>query len=283
MKRGVIKAFLFLFVLLVWNISLTSAQDFKSKVSLNTIKLPEEVQFRYVDLPQRIMDYIDTYAWSDEELPFTIELKIQIWFEEIYRGYEDTFKARLVMSTNTGRQYADKQWKFKYNKGDDISHYLSEYSSFQSIFDFYLNLIIGDEMDLLGEHLGTPFYSKAENISQQAKFSRYQWWWDKRQQRVQYLLSDEHKPYRSMLAYLSAALYELETGNKIDALQYGMETVRLLSSIISMRSEKEFCADFLSRNYRALNTIASIPGGEGIKEKLILLDKDHADYYKKNK
>ena len=281
MKRSVYTAFLFLFVLLICKISLTSAQDFKTRVSLNTIKLPEQVQFQYLDLPQKIMDYIDTYNWSEEELPFTIELNIKIWFEDIYSGYEDTFRARIVISTNTGIQYADKQWRFRYNKGDDIDHHLSEYSSFLGIFDYYLNLIIGDEMDILGEHLGTPFYRKAENVSQQAKFSRYQWWWDKRQQRVQYLLSDEHKPYRSMLAYFNAALYEIEGGNKIDALQYGIETVKLLESIISLRSEKEFCADFLSKNFRDLNTIASIPGGEGIKEKLILLDEEHADFYRK--
>lgn len=276
------KIVLVLSVFFIINTPFTSGQDFKSKVDINTVHLPEEVRMNYLDLPDKIVSYIDSYDWSEEQLPYTIDLDIRIWFEEIYRGYEDQIRGRIVFSTSTGIQYPDKQWRFKYNKGDEIRHNLTEYSSFLSLFDYYLYLIIGDEMDMLGEHLGTPFYKKAESLCYQAKFSRYQWWWDKRLERVQRLLSDQHKPFRTMLAYFNIALYELESGNKIDALKYGIETINLLEKVITLSSEKEFCKNFLNKYYRDLNKIASIPGGETIKEKLIILDTEHTDYYKEN-
>jgi len=137
-------------------------------------------------------------------------------------------------------------------------------------------------MDILGEHLGTSFYRKAEEICSNGKFSRYPWWWDKRQERIRYILSEDHKPYRTMVAYLNAALYEFETDNKIDALKYGLETIKILKSIHSLFKEQDFCKNFLNRNYQDLNKIASIPGGESIKEALIEIDPEHKEYYIKN-
>ena len=258
------------------------SQDFESNVSLNAVKLPEEVRFDYLDLPQKLSLYMDNYDWSNEELPYSIELNVNIFFEQIYRGYEDAIRARFIVSTNTGIQYADKEWRFPYKKGDLIDHNNPEFSPFLGLIDYYLYIIIGDEMDMLGEHLGTPFYRKADEVCNLGKFSRYPWWWDKRQEKIRYILSEEHKPFRSMLAYFNLALYELETDNRIDALKFGLEAIKILESIIDIYEEQEFCEDFLNRNYREFNKLASIPGGEIIKETLIKIDPEHEDYYIKN-
>jgi len=282
MKRNII-LIIFLFSLVVQGfLSKIHSQDFISKITLNAVMLPEDVRLNYIDLPQRLTDYINSYNWSRDQLPYTIELNITIYFEEIYRSYEDQLRGRFLVGTNTGIQYADKQWRFNYNKGDRIDHNNPEFSPFLGLIDYYLYIIIGDELDMAGEHLGTLFYKKAEDICNQGKFSRYPWWWDKRQERINYILSDEHKLFRTMMSFLNQALYEYERGNKIDALKYSLETIKILESIISIEKEKEFCTDFLNRNYRELNKLASIPGGEKIKESLINIDPEHKDYYIKN-
>ena len=283
MIKKIILIIIFLFASF-GQLSITSvySQDFESNVSLNAVKLPEEVRYDYLDLPQRLIDYIDNYDWSDEQLPYKVELIINIYFEEIYRGYEDQLRGRFIVATNTGIQYADKQWRFPYRKGDAIDHNNPQFSPFLGLIDHYLYIIIGDEMDMLGEYLGTPYYKKAEEICSHGKFSRYPWWWDKRQEKVRHILSEEHKPYRSMVAYFNRALYEFEIENKLDALKFGLEAIKILESIVGIDDEKDFYKGFLNRNYREFNKIASIPGGETIKEILIKIDPEHEEYYIKN-
>ena len=280
MIKKIIPLFLFL-TLLQPSTNYLFSQDFVSKITINTVKLPEEVRYSYSDLPQLLSNYIDNYNWSDEQLPYSIELNITIYFEEIYRGYEDELKGRFLVSTNT-IQYADKEWKFPYKRGDSIDHFNPEFSPFLGLINYYLYIIIGDEMDFLGEHLGSPFYRKAEDMCNNGKFSRYPWWWDKRQDKVRYILSENHKPYRTMVAKFYEALYKFETDNKIDALKYGLDVINILKSIYNSFQEADFCKNFLNRNYQDFNKLASIPGGESIKETLIEIDPEHKDYYTKN-
>jgi len=113
-------------------------QDFISKITLNAQKLPEEVRFNYVDLPQVLTNYVENFDWSNEELQYSIELNIAIYFEDIYRGYQDDIKGRFLVSTNTGIQYADKEWRFPYKKGDPIDHLNPQFSPFLGLIDYYL-------------------------------------------------------------------------------------------------------------------------------------------------
>ena len=95
-------------------------------------------------------------------------------------------------------QYYDKYWRFPYSPEIQLNHG-GVYHPFTGYLDFYILIILGGEFDKLGPLMGTPFYEKAKQVSDQAAFdAQFSTGWKERSEFIDRLMGEENKLFRQM-------------------------------------------------------------------------------------
>lgn len=257
-----------------------SAQKIRSQVRLMLERLPLEKQQRLKDFAEDIETYINDSDWtgehSDEEIPVTI----QIFLMDKSVSYEDRYSGTFVITNNMDLQYYDKYWVFPYQPGDQLFHSENEFHPFTGCLDFYICLIIGGEYDKYGRFMGTPYFEKAKNISNQAKFnSLYILGWQERSILIDKILSEEYKTFRTMkdLFFLGLSYVGEEDTT---AQKYCGQALSLLDKIITEDPEDEEALHFLQAHH--MEYIDIFKDKKEVLETLLRLDPENADTYRRH-
>jgi len=259
--------------------SILSSQDFVAKVVLIIAKLPLDKQDRVRNLDTELKEYIEHYDYSNGSLPNPLSVNIQIFFESVETSYEDRYKARFVINCANGANFVDREWRFRYNVGEALQHDPYEYEPFLGLIDFYLYLILADELDYWELYGGNPFLEMALDLANRAKYSPYLNWWDRRMEKARKLKDQRHQPFRKMARVYSQASYYLEENNPTESLKFVVQILDLLESLVEDDIEHIHCVDFLNRNHQELLQLTLQDTNGLLTERLIGLDPKHKEYY----
>jgi len=243
--------------------------------------LPLERQQKLRDFAEKVEQYLNSYAWTDDPWKTTVSLDMQLILEDMSTGAEERYRGQLLTHNNYDCQFFDKRWRFAYQSGDPLLHDDTATNPFTNMLDFYVYLILGAEFDKWGTLGGTVYYEKARHIAEQSKFGlgRFIEGWDRRLDLVNYLLSDKHRPFREMVDFYFYGLSLVKEDNA-KARKYVATAITMLDKIISNDPENEYAKKFLDAHYIELVEIFRRAQDQTTLRTLMVLDPTHAQIYR---
>ena len=221
------------------------AQSVICEVSVEATRLTPKEQNDLRNLARSMESYINEFEYTDESYDVTFEMKMQVFVETVSEaGSEKLYHAQVAISNNYDQRYFDKRWIFVYRPNDPLYH-SGVFHTITSFLDFYVNLQLGGEFDLIEPLQGSRYYSAAREIAGRAKTSSYSQGWKNRAIRVDELTSNWR--LREAKGKYSDFLYFLSEENKPDeALKNFRDFLKLFSDIFDLNSLDKYSIEFLN-------------------------------------
>jgi hypothetical protein len=168
-------------------LSISSAQEIESRVSVNFEQLPAQNKEYLEDFARRLEDYINNHKWTDVDIgEEKIECSIDIFFTY---ASENTYRAQIFIGSkrkvyNSERKTVvlrvrDDRWDFFYDRNQPFYHDELRFDPLLSLIDFYMYLVIGYDFDTYEPFGGTKYFEKAFQICSNAISSRFARGWQK--------------------------------------------------------------------------------------------------------
>jgi len=133
--------------------SLTFGQVLNCKVSVSMERLQPRERDDLSDLQQNLTDYLNNTNWSDENKDIILDCNVQLIIETVTnRGSEKVYRAQFLISSPSGENYYDRAFEFTYVPGQSFETYRSNFDPLLSMVDFYVNMVIGGELDTYDRH-----------------------------------------------------------------------------------------------------------------------------------
>lgn len=258
-----------------------SGQRIEGKVTTDLRTLPLDRQQKLIDFADKVTHYLNAYKWNDDPWKTVVNLEMQLILEDMSTGAEERYKGQLLVNNKYDYQYFDKRWRFAYQSGDQLQHDESAMNSFTSMIDFYTYLVLGVEFDKWSTLGGSIHFEKARHIAEQAKFGlgRYIEGWDRRLELINFLLSDEHKPYREMVDYYFYGLSLVKDDN-VKARKYCAQAISMLDKIITNNPDNEYTKKFIDAHYIEMVEIFRYAKDKEPLRTLLVIDPAHAQIYR---
>ncbi len=272
-------------VCLISNIVFSShiyAQTITATVDLELNALPDEKREKLQGFKQVLEDYLNNHNWTKDEFVGEFSINWTLLLQDISVSYQDRYKAQIVITNNSDVQYSDRRCRFAYQKGEIPAHSDNNWDSLTSLLDFYMNIIIAEEMDKFGNLLGTPYFEKAKLIAEQARFGLGQFieGWDLRVELITNLLSEKTKKYREMKDFYFYGLYFAKE-DPAKARTYIKEAINMLEEIKQQEDPKyKRCEKFIEAHHIEIVELFKDSNDSEIFEKMIKLDPDRANIYR---
>lgn len=278
-----IRVFFIVFIMSqLFTVSSIYGQRLKSNVTITIQNLPLEKQEKLSGFQEVITNYVNNYEWANEGIDVELPLSMQIFFEADFgTSFEDRYRIQILVSNNSDAQYFDKRCLMEYQTGEIPSHSDNTWDSLTSLLDFYIYLILGEEMDKFGYLMGTPYFEKAKTIAEQAKFGmgRFIEGWDLRNELILDILSDKNLKFREMKDFYFYGYYFTEE-DPVKARKYCKAAVDMIEEILDESPEHEKSKKFLAAHYIELIELFKDAEDKEIFEQLSRLDPEHKDIYK---
>lgn len=168
------------------------------EVSLNTEKLTPEQSEDLYNLKDRIEAYLRGRDWYEEAEHLTIGLPIAINFTKAVESGTGWEYTAMFYSGNRGDIIIDEPvWRFQLPSGS-FEYNENRHDSFLAMINFHVFLILGYELDKLGEFAGNEAFQNARRIGMQARLDERSDGWDDRMLRLEELLDPRYTMYRSL-------------------------------------------------------------------------------------
>lgn len=264
--------------------SIVFAQSISVTVDLELNALPDEKREKLQGFKQILEDYLNNFKWTKDEFLGEFSISWTLLLQDISVSYQDRYKAQILVSNKSDVQYTDRRCRFAYQKGEIPVHPDNNWDSLTSLLDFYMNIIIAEEIDKFGRFLGTPYIEKAKVIADQARFGLGQFieGWDLRVELIDNLLSDKTKNYREMKDFYFYGLYFAKE-DPAKSRTYIKEAINMLQEIKKNEDPKfKRCEKFLEAHHIEIVELFKDSKDTEVFEKMIKLDPDRANIYREN-
>jgi len=219
------------------------------------------------------------HVYCEDQFQTELKVKIHIYLTDASVSFEDRYRGTFLIVNNSDIQFYDKRWRFNYDSMEPLLVDESRFHPLTSVIDFYIYLLIGGEYDKYGKFLGTPYYKKAENINEQARFSKFIDGWDERKIVIDEILDERNQPYREALdSYFLGISYSSENFN--ETRKYCKVAIELIAKLIVESPDFELPMQFIDgHRTEIINIFKDDENYREVFETLVKVDPDHkADY-----
>jgi len=268
---------LFLLILLV---NISTAQVLKSKVTADFGYLPAEEVNNLADLTTNIEDYINNFAWTDDEYETDIDVSIFIMVETVFnKGHQRMYRAQFQIKSVSGESFYDKEWEFAYVPGYLFDHSKIAFDPLTHFINYYCFLILGGELDGYAPNLGMPFYVEATNMGDIGSLSNYPKGWSTRVSELKKITDVRNRPLRVAKPDFFEAQYLLEEGNMAEAKKYCSKVLDAIEEVFEEFPNNKYLRTFFDAHHLVFAKIfADDP--DALK-RLIIFDNYHREIYRK--
>ncbi|MBU1651534.1 DUF4835 family protein, partial [bacterium] len=238
----------------------------------------QEIKDKIVNLPVELARYIQSINWSNNERNYDISVRIEIILDNVKpTSHEDRYDGSFIFSGSTEYQAADNRWTFPYMAGQSLN-YSGNFNPLTAMVEFYMNIMLGYELDKHSKLGGQSFFEKANDVIQQSKFSEFfQTGWKERQYRIDNLLSNENQALRELEYFFTQAHNRLRVDERNTAGQYLRVIVLKLQDI---NPENEGLERFYGLHAYDLARLLSTMGFRAELEQLLLLNPQNEATYR---
>jgi len=162
------------------------AQEFDCQVSVNSRQISSGAHDHVRNLAPELERYINENRWTDDryESYERIRCRIQILLTDV--DSQDNFSAEAVfqlrrpvydtMQETVTVVLSDTNWAFHYPRNRSLIRDEMQYDALTSFIDFYIYLLLGYDYDTFSELGGTPFFNRAQEVSEIAQASGSSGW-----------------------------------------------------------------------------------------------------------
>lgn len=278
-KMKLVKIILFVLLAITLSGKISFSQNIRAEVKINTEKLSQDKRHELQNFDQIIKRYLENGDWMSGIEPFDLKLNVQILFERFNSSYEESYSAKMYIFSNTGFVEVAKSWDFPYQRNQQLAYNPNIYDGLTGLFNFYINIIIGEQLDRYETFAGQNYFIKALNIAQYGKADRYNKYWNRRETFLRKYLTESHKNYRAFTAaYYAATYYDYENNAK-EARTAAADCVDLLKKAYADPNEKEFLLNFFRKEAKTIGGIFKKWSKD--YEVLFEIDPEHKDLYTK--
>ena len=257
----------------------TSAQVLKSTVTVDFGLLPAEEVNNLIDLSANIEDYINNFAWTDDEYETDIDISIFIIIETVQqKSHEKLYKTQFQIKSVSGESFYDKEWEFPYQSGYLFDHRKVEFDPLCHFIDYYALLVLGGELDGYTLLLGTPFYDEAQNLANIGMLSRYSKGWNTRLKELQKIMNVRTRPLREAKPDFFEAEYLLEEGKLDESIIYALKVLDNIEKVVSEQPNNKYLRTFFDAHYVTFAKI--FKGDKETLARLIQYDSYHRETYR---
>ncbi len=275
-----------LFVLLYVFLSATQAtfaspggRLVKAKVKVIIEKLPLDRQQKMRGFDRLLQDYINNYDWLKDEDVDPIELTVQLLLQTAPSAGEDRYRCQLVISSGD-IQYSDRRSRFVYQKGDPLPHDLTNLDAVTPLLDFYIYLVLGNELDKYGYLMGTPYFQKARDVLETAKFGRFTDGWDIRELLIRKIFQEPYKKFRALKDSYFYGLSVWDDDVK-QARKSVAKAIKELADVVQEDPSIEATKQFIDAHYQEIIDLFTDAKDRTVFDILVELDPGRKQLYAK--
>lgn len=265
------------------NSPLLMAGKIKTKVNVIIDKLPIDKQEKMQDFHIALKEYIESVEWLEDNDSIPIEITLQLFLTDARSNIEDRYNCEFLISS-TDVQYFDRRYKFPFQLGDVLIYNDQAVDPLTSVINFYVNMILGSELDKEREYGGDLYYKKAQSFAALGKFVRTDFilGWTERQELIKNVFTEPFRKFRKMKDYYFYGLYVRE--EKLDETRKNIRTaLDLLGGILKEKADLEEPKQFLDAHYlEIINIFKDDRYREDVFKKLIELDPKHKELYEEH-
>lgn len=270
--------FLMRILLLVFFVcSQAFALKIDGKINLIDDYLSDENQNKIVDLPQKLKDYFQRATYSNEnfELQYDITLKLK---ETTSGGTNFTAEMHFI-EQNYQLSFQDKHVSIVYNPSEILIFNEFSIHKLTSTFDFYFYMIIGTILDSKSEFGGDPYFQKALRIATDAKIAGNYKGWERRERKVNEILSTDAKTFRKAKVIINEAIHFAKQDDWEPAMKSLKSGLRKMKRAARKTGIDELVEKFFNSQYNKIGAAFTECPDKTIFEKLSEIDTVNQLYY----
>lgn len=275
----ILLTFCFLLVQLIRVPSASALPDKKvrPKVSVILDKLPAEKKKKMAGFEDKLLAYLNSRAWIEQDYVYPFEVGVQLFLEDEFSTVEDRYRCSILVS-GPDIQYYDKRGRFPFQENEELKNN-AEYVPALGLIDFYVYLVIANELDKYGPLEGTPYFEKARSVLQQGKFSRFFEGWDRREEAFRATSSANYKKFRELKDYY---FYGLSLEKKDELAQkrdYIKQAIQKLEEVLKENNDNLAAKQFIDAHHQEIIELFRDTGDNAIFKILIRIDPDREKLY----
>jgi hypothetical protein len=256
--------------------ALARDKKIRAKVTVILDKLPAEKKKRMATFQDKLTNYLHSRAWVEEDYVNPFQIGLQLFLEDEFSTVEDRYRCSILVS-GPDIQYYDKRGRFPFQENEEIKPN-AEYLPVLGLVDFYVYLVIANELDKYGAMEGTPYFDKARSVLQQGKFSRFFEGWDRREELLRATSSENYKKFRELKDYYfyGLSLKDDELAQKRD---YVKQAAQKLEDVLYENKDNLAAKQFIDAHYLEIIDLFKNADDNTVFKILIRLDPDRAKLY----
>jgi hypothetical protein len=249
----------------------------RAKVTVILDKLPAEKKKRLANFQDKVTNYLNSRAWIEEDYVNQFDVGVQMFLEDEFSTVEDRYRCSIIVS-GPDIQYFDKRGRFPFQENEELKAN-AEYLPVLGLIDFYVYLVLANELDKYGSLEGTPYIEKARSVLQQGKFSRFFEGWDRREELLRSLTSDNYKKFRELKDYYFYGLSLAKPDELAQKRDYVKQSVQKLEDVLKENKDNLAAKQFIDAHYQEIIDLFKDAGDDTIFKILIRIDPDRAELY----
>jgi hypothetical protein len=261
-------------------VNISQAQVLQASVTADFGYLPAEEVNNLAELSTNIEEYINNFAWTDDEYETDIDITIFIMVETVFnKGHEKMYRAQFQIKSVSGESFYDKEWEFAYQPGYLFDHSKIAFDPLTHFIDYYCYLILGGELDGYAPNAGMPYYVEATNLGNIGSLSKYSKGWSNRLKELQKITDVRNRPLRVAKPDFFEAQYLLEEGNLEEAKKYALKVLDAIEEVFKEFPNNKYLRTFFDAHHIVFAKI--LEGDADALNRLIIYDNYHREVYRK--
>ncbi|NIR48359.1 DUF4835 family protein [candidate division KSB1 bacterium] len=261
----------------------SSQGQIKADVQVIIDKLPLDKQEKMRGFDKVVEQYIETANWFEEDDEIPMEISLQLFLTDSPSNVEDRYNCEFLIS-GSDVQYFDKRVRFPYQPGDPLVYSEQSADPLTSVVDFYVNIVIGNELDKTRSFGGDFYFKRAQSIAALGKFVRTEFirGWTQREELIKRLLSEPFTTFRRMKDYYFYGLYMREE-DEAEARKNIRIAFDLLETVIEKKANLDEPKQFLNAHYlEFIEIFKNDKNKDEVFKKLMKLDPAHEELYEEH-
>jgi len=248
----------------------------KAKVTVIIDKLPLDKRQKMAKFDQQVLRYIESYNYVEEDFVEPFEVGVQLFLEDYPYNGEDRYKCSILVN-GPDLQYSDKRAQFAFQEREELTR-TQGFSAIGGLVDFYLYLVVGNELDKYDEMAGAHYFEKARAIVEQGKFGQFFYGWDRRDDLMRSIFSDNYKKFRNMKNYYFYGMWGVQ--NDLPKQRgFVKQAIQQLKAVLAEKSDNLAATQFIDAHYLEIVDLFKESGDSEVFKTLKALNPERAEIY----
>ena len=248
----------------------------KAKVTIIIDKLPLDKRQKMAKFDQQVLRYIESYDYVEEDFVAPIQVGIQLFLEDYPYNGEDRYRCSILVN-GPDLQYSDKRARFAFQENEQLTRNQG-FSAIGGLIDFYLYLVTGNELDKYDDLAGAHYFEKARAVVEQGKFGQFFEGWDRRDELMRSIFSENYKKFREMKNYYFYGMWGVQNDLRKQR-SFIKQAVQRLTAVLTENRDNFAAQQFIDAHYQEIIDLFKDSGEGEVFKTLKALNPDRAEIY----